>query len=337
MKLLIIYQFYLDYVLPRDSEWENKQFGFELKDSFISVRPKNANEDLFPDSIDETLSTMSLSLQKLNFGNVTLKRVVKDIVIDRVEVRLERICTNIDELKNEDFQEERFAEAIKCCNIFLNHCRVLSKNPFLKLLPREYNIKQKKYYNLFPLTVIYLNKDDPDEKPDVFNGVNAEARSGAIRSPESGVVHIHEILKTLEPDFYNSLVVDSLEMISAGRLKEAILLLAICCETKVMKAFTDKGITKSQLKKFKQENRSFAEHYFDFLTRQFIKRSLKDEDKQTFDLLEKLYRVRSNIAHEGKCVYYLDDGSESKVDEILCIDFSNATEKVLIWIDSAFK
>lgn len=337
MKLLIIYQFYLDYVLPRGNEWENKQFGFELKDSLLFVRPQNTNEALFPDSIDKTLSIMSLSLQKLNFSNGTLKRVVKDIVIDRVEVRLERICTNIDELKNEDFQEGRFDEAVKCCNIFLNHCRVLSKNPFLKLLPREYSIKQKKYYNLFPFTVIYLNKENPDERPNVFNGVNAEARSGAIRSPESGVVHAHEILKTLEPDFYNSLVVDSLEMISTGRLKEAILLLAICCETKVMKAFTDKGISKSQLKKFKQVNRTFAEHYFDFLTRQFLKRSLKDEDRQMFDLLEKLYRVRNNIAHEGKCVYYLDDGSESQVDELLCIDFLNATEKVLLWIDNTSK
>lgn len=337
MKLLIIYQFYLDYFLPRDSEWENKQFGFELKDSFISVRPKNINEDLFPSSIDETLSTMGLSLKKLGFNTTTLTRQVKGTAVDRIEVRLERMCDNIDELKNEEFQEERFTEAVKCCNIFLNHCRVASMNPFISLLPREYKVDQKRYYNLFPCTITYLNKDNPAEKLDVLGGVNAEAHSGAIRSPESGVVDIHKILKTLDPDFHNSLVVDSLEMLSTGKAREAILLLAISCETKIMKAFIDKGISESQLRKFKQANRSFAEHYFDFLTAYFIKRSLKYEDSQTFELLERLYRVRNNIAHEGRCVYYLNDGSGREVDESLCIDFVNTTEKVLAWIDSAFK
>jgi len=263
--------------------------------------------------------------------------VQSNIVIDRLEVILERTCDNVDELKNDDFQEERFAEAVKCCNIFLNHCRVLSMNPFIKLLPREYSIKQKRYYNLFPFTITYLNKDNLDERPEVFHGVNAVARSGAIRSPESGTIDIHKILKTIEPDFYNSLVVDAHEMVSTGRLREGILLLAICCETKIKKVFNDKGISKTQLKKCGQSNLSFAENYFDVLPSKFISRSLKNEDNQTFSLLEQLYRVRNNIAHKGKCIFYLDDGSESKVDESLFIDFLNTTKKVLAWIDNAFK
>jgi len=201
MKLLIIYQFYLDYFLPRNNEWEDKRFGFEFKDDFISVRPKNANEDLFPNDIDKTLSTMSFSLRKLGFNTSVLKKQVEDVVVDRIEVRVETICSNVGELQNEGFQEEKFARAVRCCNIFLKHCRVVSGNPFLKLLPREYSIKHKRYNNLFPHTIAYLNKDDPDEKLEVFEGFDATASSGAIRSPESGTVDIHKILKTSEPDF----------------------------------------------------------------------------------------------------------------------------------------
>lgn len=337
MKLLIIYQFYLDYVLPRNNDWDNKQFSFELNDDFISVHPKNVDGDIFPNSIDKTLSTMSLSLKKLNFNTSILKRKIRDTIIDRIEVRLGTVCKNVDELKNKDFQEEKFTEAVKCCNIFLRHCRVLSMNPFIRLLPREYSIKQKRYYNLFPYTITYLNNDNPDEKLEVFNGVNAGASSGAIRSPESGTVDIQKILKTLEPDFYNSLLVDAKEMISTGRLREGVLLLAICCETKIKKAFNSKGISKTQLKKYRQSEPSFAENYFNVLPSRFISRSLKNEDNQTFSLLEQLYRVRNNIAHEGKCVFYSDDRREINVDGILFIKFLNTTKKVLIWIDNAFK
>jgi len=336
MKLLIIYQFYLDYFLPRNNEWEDKQFGFEFKDDFISVRPKNANEDLFPNDIDKTLSTSSLSLRKLGLSTSTLKRKVEDVVVDRIEVRVETTCNNVGELKDESFRQEKFARAVRCCNIFLKHCRIVSGNPFLKLLPREYSIKHKRYYSLFPHTITYLNKDNPDERPAVFNGANAAASSGAIRSPESGTVDIHKILKTLEPDFYNSMVVDASEMISTERLREGILLLAICCETKINRAFNDKGIPETQLLKYRKDNVSFAQNYFDVLPSKFIARSLKDEDNQTFTLLEQLYRVRNNIAHRGKCVLKLDDGSEREVDESLSIDFLNTTKKVLLWIDNAF-
>jgi hypothetical protein len=336
MKLLIIYQFYLDYFLPRNNEWEDKQFGFEFKDDFISVRPKNANEDLFPNNIDKKLSTMSFSLRKLDFSTSALKRKVEDVVVDRTEVRVETICNNIGELQNDGFRQEKFARAVRCCNIFLKHCRVLAENPFLKLLPREYSIKQKRYYNLFPHTITYLNKDNPDEQLEVFNGANAAASSGAIPSPESGTVDIHKILKTPEPDFYNSMVVDASEMISTERLREGILLLAICCETKINKAFNDKGISETQLKKYRKDKVSFAQNYFDVLPSKFIARSLKDEDNQTFALLEQLYRVRNKIAHEGRCVLELDDGGEREVDESLSIDFLNTTKRVLIWINNAF-
>jgi hypothetical protein len=336
MKMLVIYQFYLDYFLPRNNEWEDKQFGFEFKDDFISVRPKNANEDLFPNDIDKTLSTMSLYLRKLGFGTSALKRKVEDVVVDRIEIRVETICKNVGELQNEDFRQEKFAMAVRCCNIFLKHCRVVAGNPFLKLLPREYRIKQKRYYNLFPHTTTYINKDNPDEKLEVFDGFDAAASSGAIRSPESGTVDIHKILNTLEPDFYNSMVVDASEMISTERLREGVLLLAICCETKINRAFNDKGISETQLKKYRKAEVSFAQNYFDGLPSKFIARSLKDEDNQTFTLLKQLYGVRNNIAHRGKCVLNLDDGSEREVDESLSIDFLNTTKKVLIWIDNAF-
>lgn len=336
MKLLIIYQFYLDYFLPRNNEWEDKQFGFEFKDDFISVRPKNANEDLFPNDIDKTLSMMSLSLRKLGFSTSALRRKVEDVVVDRIEVSVETRCDSVNELQNEDIQEEKFARAVKCCNIFLNHCRVLAENPFLKLLPREYSIKHKRYNSLFPHTIAYLNKDNPDERLKVFNGANAAASSGAIRSPESGTVDIHKILKTSEPDFYNSMVVDASEMISTEKLKEGILLLAICCETKINKAFNDKGFSETQLKRYRKRRASFAQNYFDVLPSKFISRSLRCEDNQTFALLEQLYGVRNKIAHEGRCVLELDDGGEREVDESLSIDLLNTTKKVLIWIDNAF-
>ena len=336
MRLLIVYQFYLTYVLPRDGNWNNKQFGFELENSFISVRPKNIDEDLFPNDIDRTLSGMAVYLKKLNFKTTVLKREVKDIVIDRVEVQIRQTINDINLLKDKIFQEKKLAEAVKCCNIFLKHCRVLSMNPFLRLLPREYSVRDKRYYNLFPFTVAYLNEDNLAMKIDVVNGVNAMASPGAIRSPESGSIDVRNILRAVEPDLYNSFVVDALEMISTGRIKESILLLVICCEIKVKKAFVDKGITRSQLERMKVSNLSFVDNYFDLLPRKFIGKSLRNENKQIFESIKNLYKTRNNIVHEGKCIY-LDNGNEINVDEIISSKFLDATRVTLKWIDTTFR
>jgi hypothetical protein len=62
-------------------------------------------------------------------------------------------------------------------------------------------------------------------------------------------------------------------------------------------------------------------------------RSLKKEDFKTFDFIEKAYRARNNVAHEGRA-YYEDTGSVIEVDAPRATEFMDYAEKAVSWLAS---
>ncbi|HXH72957.1 MAG TPA: hypothetical protein VNI58_09115, partial [Mariprofundaceae bacterium] len=89
MKAIALFQFYFPYVLPRDNDWQNQRVAFQFPDLLAFVRPRNLEEELFPEDIDKTLSSMQLILSRLSLPASSASHVVKDLCLDRIEVRVE--------------------------------------------------------------------------------------------------------------------------------------------------------------------------------------------------------------------------------------------------------
>src|SRR6476620_11857970 len=89
MKATIVFQFYLSYILPRGDDWPTNPIGIQLPDFIVLLRPRSLEEELFPETIDKTLSTMALSLRRVSLPQASGAMVVRDRCYDRIEVRVD--------------------------------------------------------------------------------------------------------------------------------------------------------------------------------------------------------------------------------------------------------
>jgi len=335
MKAIAVIQFYFSYVLPRAEDWDSHPLGFQITDFKVLIRPRAPDEDLFLYEIDQTLSTMQLSLTRLTppIGRTSL--TVRDYCHDRVEARVESSVSSPQAVQELSIQESFLLAAIKCCNIFLNHCRTISRSPFIRGVPRHYRLEDHRHYILIPYSITWFDGETGNKLPAYMGGVNASASSGAVLSPERGSVTWTQIIGGLmegqEPNLPRSLLVDAEESLRTERLREAILHLAVSCEVATNDYLRKTGRLNLSIKQIRKEKSSFAVKYLDKIPAKLAGRSLRHDNPKAFDLIEKLYRTRNNIVHEGRC-YYKESGLDIRVDDELAAEFLRATETALEWL-----
>lgn len=335
MKVISLVQFYLDYVLPRAEDWVNRGLEFEEERFRVIVRLRNPEEELFPNGIDKTLSSMELSLTRLNFPQGKRKLLVSDGCFDRIEVQVERNVPEIKSIQQEEVQSSFLQIAIKYGNRFLHHCRVVSKSPFVHGIKQHYRLEDQRFYILTPRTISWFDGESGKSLP-VYEGVNATATSGAIQSPERGCVSIAQVIESLkvsvEPNLSYSFLVDSEEMLRTGRLREAVVSMAISCEVAVHEFIRRKGkFNDPEVKRIAKSRLSFADKYLDSICNFIAGRSLKIDDIETFKKMRNVYRVRNNIVHEGRS-YYSDGKIDIIVNEKLGSEFLRATRSTVNWL-----
>lgn len=339
MKIIALIQFYLDYVLPRADDWDGAQVPFQLQEFVVTVHPRNPDEELFPHEIDQTLSSMSLSLVRLNPPTGRTHLLVGDRCHDRVEVRVEGTISAPELAQDPETQSTFLQAAVKCCNVFLDHCRVASRSPFVHGIERHYKPEEDRHYILTPHTISWFDGESGQPLP-IFEGeVNARASSGALQSPERGRVSIAQVAASLkagiEPGLPLSFLVDTEEMLRTERLREATVSMAMSCEVAANEFLRRYNkLDDPQVKKIRNSRVSFAEKYFDRICTIVAGRSLKIDDPETFKLVENLYRARNNVVHQGRCYYRSDSGAEITVDEKLGSKFLQATETTLDWLEN---
>ncbi len=167
--------------------------------------------------------------------------------------------------------------------------------------------------------------------------VNAAASSGAIQSPERGSVSsslILESLQTMEeqPNLPLSLIVDAEERLRTQRLREAIIALGTACETASNQYLRRLGKENdTAVKRLLAQRVSFAEKRFHKVPEHLSGRSMKNEDPDTFDLIEKMYRARNSIVHESKA-HFEDNGKTVIVDQRLATKFLEASKRAVEWL-----
>lgn len=338
MKVIALIQFYLDYVLPRANDWDGPQVPFQFQEFIVTVHPRDPHEELFLHEIDQTLSTMSLSLVRLNLPTGRTQLLVRDRCHDRVEVRVEGTISPPQLVQDFETQTAFLQAAVKCCNVFLGHCRVASRSPFVHGIKRHYKPEEDQHYILTPHTISWFNGENGQPLP-IFEGeVNASASSGALQSPERERVSIAQVAASLkagiEPNLPLSFLVDAEEMLRTERLREATVSMAMSCEVAANEFLRRHNkLDDPQVKKVRNSTASFAEKYFDRICTIVAGKSLKTDDPETFKLVENLYRARNNVVHQGRCYYRSDSGAEITVDEKLSSKFLQATETTLDWLE----
>ncbi len=336
MKAIVVFQFYFPYVLPRANDWPTEPFAFKYPDFTVALHPRNPDEELFPEDIDKTLSTMEVNLSRISLPTSATTTRVRDRCRDRIEVRVHGELASRDDTKREQTQDAFLAAAIQACNLFLAHCRVAGRAPFVTGIEREYRLQDERYYVLTPHTVSWFSGEDGKHLPAYEGEVNGYASSGAIRAPEREGVSFASIRQTLEageqPSVAVSLLVDASEGIMTLRLREAIIALGTACEI-ASAQYLGRMVKDddSRVERILAERVSFAEKRFNRIPSEVSGRSLKGECSETFDLVEKMYRTRNNVVHEGRA-YYMESGEAINVDQRLASQFLAATEGAVDWL-----
>src|SRR5437870_6263407 len=157
MKAIAVFQFYFPYVLPRAEDWPNEHIRFEFRDNMVDLHPRSVDEELFPHEIDKTLSTMALTLSRISLPTGLTSLTVRERCQDRIEVRVHGEMDSTGDATREDIHEKFRSVAVNACNIFLNHCRVAARSPFVAGVERHYRIEDGHYYLLTPHTITWFN------------------------------------------------------------------------------------------------------------------------------------------------------------------------------------
>ena len=199
MKAVALIQFYFDYVLPRGGDWEGRSLRFSQDEGWhVIVRPRRINEALFPNEIDQTLSTMHFVLARLNTPTGQTAVRVIERCHDRVEVQVWRDVSGVQTVQRPEMQEEFLRSAIQACNTFLNHCRVVAQAPFVHGVEQQYRLQDGRYHILMPYTITWLDGTNNERLPVYPENVNASASPGAVPAPERGFVDFAKIIDALK-------------------------------------------------------------------------------------------------------------------------------------------
>jgi hypothetical protein len=235
--------------------------------------------------------------------------------------------------------EQRFKQvAVKAANVFLDHCRVVANEPFIRGVEERYGIKDGRQFIMNPHTITWFDGTTGERYPFYEGKVNASASSGAVGSPVRGSASMADIIRSLQvsqnPDLASSLLLDASEYVITLRLREAILSLGTACEVASNKYLAlRKGMNEEDVKKILSSRESFAEKRFHLIPRLLSADSLKNTDPVNFDLLEQLYRARNSVAHKAVAEFE-NDSTLVRVDLPLATRFLEAARTGIKWISA---
>jgi len=339
MRVAVQFQFYFPFVLPRGRDWDGQGIAFEAADHIAKVRPRRSDEDLFPGSLDRTLSSMTITLARLSLPTSDTTATVRDICRDRLEVVVEGDVPSIEDARRVDVQGSFELRAIRAANLFLDHLRVAARSPFLTGVQRHFRVEDGRHYVLTPRTEAWFDGETGERLP-VFQGdIDGRAASGAVQSPERGGATMEAIRRSLSrdarPDLAESLLLDAEAAVVTLRIREALLAMGTACEVASDRYIESKGARRNQQVRnaLHERGRSFAVRRFDSIPTLLSNRSLSRERPSTFDDVERMYRSRNTVAHEGRACCE-ESGEQVEVDADRTTRFLRSARDAVVWIAS---
>lgn len=343
MKVMALFQFYLPYFLPRTAEWSEAPYlqnKFDVEGQLVHVHARKADEELFPSPIDKLLSDSKIKVESDFIVPVgaPAEILVRDRCFDRIEAQVFGEVTSKNDCRDPDLAFAYRRSAISACNKFLYHCRVEGRDPEVGALVWHYNFDQDRCYFAFPHSLVWFEAQSKELLRD-DEGNPFWTASGAIRSPVRVPVELGVIQRSLslneQPDLSRGLLVSAKECLMIEQMHEGIINLASACEIASTRYIERRGMTGARLVKDILKRRStFAEKRYSQVTLQISGRSLKNDDLDSFNLLENAYKTRNSVAHSGELTY-----KDSLVGKIVAVtrsmanDFYRGCERAVEWIE----
>jgi hypothetical protein len=344
MKVVALFQIYFPYFLPRTSEWsaaENLQFQFEVNGHRVNVHPRKQDEELFPRPIDKELAESSLDVTSDYIVPVgaPAKILVRDLCYDRIEAHVYGEVGSPKECMTQDVVWKFLALAVSGCNDFIYHCRVAGRDPAIKGLFWQRSFDERAYYFSNPYSVTWYNEADGQPLYG-DDGRLMHAASSSVRSPQRKPVELAAIDQSIrlgvQPNLTTSLLINAEERLMVDQPREAIIDLASACEIAATRYIDRKGMgADPQVERILAAKRqhSFAERNYHLVPTHIDSRSLKTDDSDAFEQVEKAYRTRNKLAHAGELVYREDSGTMVSVTRDVAIKFYEGCKRAVEWIE----
>jgi len=121
-----------------------------------------------------------------------------------------------------------------------------------------------------------------------------------------------------------------------GKLRRAILEMAIACEVAVKGVFFSKSTTAGAVYEYLEDNRQVHVRVIDLINgaaKVAFGQSFKDLDPDAYKNIDFLFRARNKVAHRGERIYRDDGGTEYHVDRPTLEAWWESVDKLMNWID----
>ena len=345
MKIAVLFQIYLPYILPRTPDWYAApylQLMFKIGGHDVSVHPRRPDEQLFPNKLDQALAGEVLTHPPLAppVSDSPTSVAVKDLCYDRLEVVVFGELASADDVLKEEVRWEYIHAAAQASNQFLAHCRVAARDADIRGVEFHFSFSQKAYFLIPPYSFVWCSEKDGQLEAVLTDssGARLEGYScGSVAIPHRRPVSIAEVSASLtagrEPDLPTSLLVSAQGHIETEGLREGVIALASACEVAGEEYLRRKGaVGDRQIARILKGNDSFAAKRFHLIPMHVQGRSLQTDDAATFDLIEKMYKTRNTLAHEGQLAYRGPGRVLVPVERPLVNEFWRACEKALDWV-----
>jgi hypothetical protein len=227
--------------------------------------------------------------------------------------------------------------AIQAANLFLDHCRLIAHSPFVLGIQRHFRLQDQRFYVLTPRTVAWFDGVTGERLP-VFDGdVNGQIASGAIPSPERGAATMQAIHTSIRngplPDLAKTLILDAEAALVTLRIRETLLAIGTACEVASDRYISRHGATSDPRvrKCLSRRDTSFAVRRYDLIPKLVSGRSFLDEAPDGFADIERAYRARTSVTHDGRSCYR-EEQSEVVVDPAIAMRFLLAAQRAIAWL-----
>lgn len=342
MKVVGLVKFYFPHRLPRGPDWGAAKIGLLLGPTLAIVRPRSADEPVFPDAIDKTLQSLQVSMQPV--GEDGRLQMALAGAVDRITVQVSRDQVDFEQLRAGPLERELVSDAVEACNIFIETCRAEGRVPFLQGVQQDITREGGRFI-LTPHTVTWFDAETRAGLPVYLpedggtgNAVNARADAGAMRSPVRDTVSMERVIQSVrarKSTLVNGLLTDAHEWLVTQRLREGVIALGSACEIVSNEYLVRKGANKTPaVEKILKMGKSFATKRFDLVPTHLQSRSLNVDNSGAFSLVESAYRTRNSVVHAGALSYADATGAIQPVDQRRAFDFLRACTEAVDWMNS---
>lgn len=340
MKVRFELKVYLPFLLPRDSDrWGREAFEYPWKDLLIGIvvlPPEKAKEA--PKPVEDFSAAHSEDTGETQTWQITTTphKYFYEVLLIAVTGEIQ----DRSEIYKPEVRVKYLNAAIRAARRFLDFCRGLARDAEIFFHTPEVS-PDRLTFEGFPHCEGWY---DPATGQAIGNQTINFCESEWIHGRYGcKAVPWHEIRSAVssqdEPPLYILMLLDSHTALARYDDLKAVLFAAVAVEVAIKTYLQQTTLGKNILKRLENTiSESFPNKYFDLLLRLVGASSLREVDPELFKDLDKMFRARNRIAHEGICYLERDaSGNPVPLTRLELVQLLDTAEKTIDWIQKLSK